>query len=228
MLQIIERKAALAIENMDFDENFLEELKRPSLHFYKWKKKAVTYGYFINIEEFIDINKAKEEKMDIAKRPTGGGIIFHIWDFAFSFFMPQDHKFFFENPLKNYFFVHGIILSALKNSFHMEEKDFSFENNKDFYKKPQFCMGKSSKYDLLFKNKKIAGGAQRKKKRGYLHQGSISLVKPDKELLETIILKKEFLDQILKNGYFLLEKKNRLLEENLKSNLINCFKKRLF
>ena len=44
-----------------------------------------------------------------------------------------------------------------------------------------------SKYDVMLEGRKIAGAAQRKTKKGFLHQGSISLVLPSQELLKTIL-----------------------------------------
>ena len=50
-----------------------------------------------------------------------------------------------------------------------------------------FCFAKPTQYDVMLQNKKIAGAAQRRKKNGYLHQGSISLVEPDPTLLSQVL-----------------------------------------
>jgi lipoate-protein ligase A len=49
-------------------------------------------------------------------------------------------------------------------------------------------MAKPTKYDILIEGKKIIGAAQRKTKQGFLHQGTISLMMPCKELLENLLL----------------------------------------
>jgi lipoate-protein ligase A len=61
-------------------------------------------------------------------------------------------------------------------------------------------MAQPSKYDLLLKNKKAAGAAQRKKVQGYLHQGTIALVKPQAELLFELLLDRKMAKDILKQS----------------------------
>ncbi len=51
-----------------------------------------------------------------------------------------------------------------------------------------FCMAKPTKYDVMWEGRKVAGAAQRKTKKGFLHQGSIALVMPPPEYLEHILL----------------------------------------
>ena len=46
-----------------------------------------------------------------------------------------------------------------------------------------FCMARPTIYDVVLNEKKIAGAAQRRKKQGYLHQGTIALALPDEEIL---------------------------------------------
>ena len=52
----------------------------------------------------------------------------------------------------------------------------------------QFCMAKPTIYDVMVGSKKIAGSAQRKRKQGFLHQGSITLCLPKAKLLEEVLL----------------------------------------
>ena len=57
-------------------------------------------------------------------------------------------------------------------------------------------MAKPTQYDIVYKGKKIAGAAQRKKTQGYLHQGTISLAAPQIDLLqESSFLKQRYLTQ---------------------------------
>ena len=52
-------------------------------------------------------------------------------------------------------------------------------------------MARPTIYDVVYNGLKIAGAAQRRTKKGYLHQGTISLASPDLGLLNEILLSKE-------------------------------------
>lgn len=225
---IIETKKKSAHYIMQKDENLLNNLKdEPILHFYEWETDSLTYGYFIDIEKYINIKKAEEKKLSYARRPTGGGIVFHLWDLAFSFLMPSKCDFFFENSLDNYKFVNNITLDAVKeflsDGFLLEretaEQKLSFAN---------FCMAKPTKYDLIYNNRKIAGASQRKKNKGYLHQASICLVPPDLTYLEDVIIEKEIAKKIFFTSQSLFSSMD--IESNqkiIKENLIKSFKKQI-
>ena len=211
MLKFIENKEKSSKENMLFDKELLEKLDENSpciLHFYEWKKPSITYGYFIEKEKYLDIEKIKEMGIDLARRPTGGGIVFHMWDMAFSFLMPCSCAAFSENCMKNYSFVNNCVIKAVRE--FSKEKEFSFhekqeDQRKDFQK---FCMSHSTHYDVVVGKKKIAGAAQRKKKTGFLHQGTISLCMPEKNILEKILKNKEVATAIIKaTSPLLLDKK---------------------
>nr|NGX36770.1 Octanoyltransferase LipM [Candidatus Anoxychlamydiales bacterium] len=57
MLKIIDTKKNSAKKNMSIDADLLDTLKEPILHFYDWEQNSLTYGYFINIDKFIDLKK---------------------------------------------------------------------------------------------------------------------------------------------------------------------------
>ena len=66
-------------------------------------------------------------------------------------------------------------------------------------------MAKPTIYDVMHGNKKIAGAAQRRKKQGFLHQGTISIVMPKIEFLEEILLENSIvLEEMKKNTHSLL------------------------
>lgn len=224
-MRILDSGKNLAEENMSLDFKLLEELKptdEPILHLYEWEKPSLTYGYFIKLDKYVNVKKLKEKNIEAARRPTGGGIVFHLWDLAFSFLMPAKHQYFFEKPVENYQFVNGLVKKTLWNFC---QKFPSFLQKKDCcqsfdaaYLTPEelgplaFCMARPSKYDLIWQGKKAAGAAQRKKRNGYLHQGTIALAYPDEKLLFDLLLDQSLAESILANSFFLTEKINSLEE----------------
>lgn len=231
-LKIIDTGRDFAKNNMEFDKELLENLSKinkPVLHFYDWHLSSITYGFFIKPEKFLDLKKIKQKKMEIAKRPTGGGIVFHLFDMAFSFLMPKTHKFFFLNSLKNYHFVNNIVKLALLECFNLKENNLYLAKASTMPRN-DFCMANPSKYDLLFKGKKVLGSSERRKRGGYLHQSTISLTLPDKNILKDIILPgSKILEGIFYSTHPLLKKGVDVKKEKgrLKGLLCKHFEKEL-
>ena len=100
---------------MQRDQELLEALsKDPILHLYRWEPRAITHGYFINPQKIFHLEALQKRNIKLAKRPTGGGVVFHIWDLAFSFLMPASHPHFSLNTLDNYQYVNAIVLSSMQ------------------------------------------------------------------------------------------------------------------
>ncbi len=190
-MKIIHSGALSAEENMRFDTKFLENLKdqkQPILRFYEWGSPSATIGHFIKAEDFLDLNTLDQEGVSFARRPTGGGILFHQWDFTFSFLMPASHPHFSLNTLENYAYVNNNIIEAISQLSGLKaylHTPCAAPND------PRFCMAHLTRYDVEWQGKKIAGAAQRKTKWGYLHQASISLHLPDFSFLSKVLLNKE-------------------------------------
>jgi len=199
-----------AEENMRIDTDLLENLSdhsQPTLHLYDWKNDCATYGYFVDPFDFLSKEGVERRKLELARRPTGGGIIFHMWDFAFSVAVPSHSKYFSQNTLDNYAFVNNAVLLAAQEFLQTQEKPEIIPD--DFapldVSCKRFCMAQPTKYDVVLHGKKIAGAAQRKTKQGFLHQGTISLMMPPKEYLEEVLLQgTEVLDAMFANTFALM------------------------
>ena len=167
-----------AASNMELDAALLldlEDEKEAILHLYDWETDAATYGHFIDPENFLNMEGVKKNNLDLAKRPTGGGIVFHNCDLAFSVLMPATLPWFSPNPLDNYAFVNNRVIWAVEQMIQIPAKLLPEEPPPlDEYCR-SFCMAKPTKYDVMIQGKKIGGAAQRKTRHGFLHQGSISI-----------------------------------------------------
>lgn len=167
-----------AAENMALDVALLADLKDEQeaiLHLYEWEKDAATYGHFIDPENFLNMQGVSKTSLDLAKRPTGGGIIFHNCDLAFSVLVPSTHPAFSINPLDNYAFVNNRVIQAIGQMIDLSAELLPDEPQPLDDHCKNFCMAKPTKYDVMIQGKKIGGAAQRKTRDGYLHQGSISI-----------------------------------------------------
>lgn len=193
MWEIFDTGAASAAKNMSTDAELLEKaglLSAPILHFYRWERPSVTYGYFIDPAEHLDLEAMARDGIDLARRPTGGGIVFHLWDLAFSVIVPSTAPFFSENTLANYSFINRAVAQAVETYMGRETAASLIPDDAPAFDQTcsRFCMARPTKYDVVLHGRKIAGAAQRQKKQGFLHQGTISLKGPSMPQLESWLL----------------------------------------
>lgn len=60
----------------------------PSLRFYRWSPPCVTVGYFENIEQTVDLDAARRAGVDVVRRVTAGGSVFHNYELTYSIILP--------------------------------------------------------------------------------------------------------------------------------------------
>jgi len=200
------RRSAAA--NMELDTALLSDLKderEAILHLYDWEQDAATYGHFIDPSSFINMEGVRKHQLDLAKRPTGGGIVFHNCDLAFSVLIPSTSEWFSSNPLDNYAFVNSRVVWAIGEMISTpaillpEEQPPLDEHCR------RFCMAKPTKYDVMINGKKIGGAAQRKTRHGFLHQGSIALgLLPDPYIEDVLVGGTQVLEAMRQNSFTLL------------------------
>lgn len=226
---ILDTGVRTAEENMLLDAELLETLDPhdlPILHFYDWVGDSATYGYFVNTADFLNLDEASKLGLQLGKRPTGGGIVFHIWDLAFSVLIPAGNENFSENTLENYAFVNNAVLAAV-SSFLGNRPKLILEDAKAMDTAcTRFCMAQPTKYDVVLNGKKIAGAAQRKTKKGFLHQGTIALKMPSQDYLRAILRPEtKVLDAMMANTFALLGPEDNLEEgrRSLRQELENQF-----
>lgn len=202
---VLDTGKASASENMAIDAALLKNSpKEPILHFYEWAHPySLTFGHFIDLSHYLRLDRADQWKLDYAKRPTGGGITFHQSDFAFSVFIPAQHPGYHLNILDNYAFINSRIIQALENLLGPGQFSLLPEETSQAGPSQHFCLAKPTQYDVMFHGKKLGGGAQRRTKEGFLHQGSLSLCLPDENFLRDILQPdSNVLECIKKNSYY--------------------------
>lgn len=188
---VLETGDASAEANMEFDGQLLAragQLKHPTLHIYGWERPSVTFGHFIDPQKVLNLAEAEKAGLDLARRPTGGGVVFHLWDLAFSVVIPASSSLYSVNTLENYGLVNRVVQEVVKDFLGLETTLTPIDSAAQHASCSNFCMARPTKYDVMLQEKKIAGAAQRKTKDGFLHQGTIALVAPDRTLLSKLLL----------------------------------------
>lgn len=230
--QIHRTQAASAEENMRWDAECLEALApsaAPILHFYEWQGDCATYGHFVRPEEYFNLQGVAEKNLSLAKRPTGGGIIFHSWDLAFSVLIPSGHPAYSMNTLANYALINDVVKAAIEESRGGVLSLLPTKEACSGQAACRFCMANPTQYDVMVDGKKVGGAAQRRRKQGFLHQGSISLVPPTREYLHAVLLEGDKIASAMgQNSYYLFPeglKASELAQEReaLQQALIKSF-----
>jgi len=177
--------------NMSFDYFFWKNCENkenfPVLRFYKWFPSSVSIGYNQGIENLLNIEFCEKNKIPIVRRPTGGSAIFHDIEITYSFCANLSHHKYFSMPSSTYFIISNSIIKGIEK-LGVKLKLRGFSNGKE----PSFtdlaCFSLSSKYDIVYNDKKIVGSAQRRNRFSFLQHGSI-LIDIRKNLWENIFLK---------------------------------------
>lgn len=226
--RILDTGTADAEKNMAIDRELLQQLtieSQPILHLYDWKGPSATYGYFVNPFNYFDPAGVKRHRLRLAKRPTGGGIVFHLWDVAFSVLIPSQHPQFSFNTLDNYAFINRAVSEAIR-AWRGVEPQLLYRSS-EACNEPcsQFCMAMPVQYDVMIDSRKVGGGAQRRTRHGFLHQGTISLLEPDISLLRELFLPGiSVVDAIAANSYALMDRPDPSAKRDLLHCLAKCFK----
>ena len=204
--KIIDSGVGNAEKNMELDAQLLDSLgdaENPILHFYEWEAPSATYGHFLDPSKHLNMDVATQIGLQLAKRPTGGGIIFHVTDFAFSLLMPAWHPNFSQNTLENYAFVNGLVTQAISTMAGPSMPQLLPKEGLS-HPSPSFCMANPTVFDVMIDGKKVGGAAQRRTRHGYLHQGSIFLAMPEDSFLESLLLDKNVHSGMKANSHPLL------------------------
>lgn len=166
-LVISEARAPVsAAMNMAIDEALLEQCRAPTLRFYGWRRPSLSFGYF---GKFIDV-AGEATTRELVRRWTGGGSVLHGDDLTYSLITPATDPGSSQGPSAIYGTLHRAIRAALSSEGRNTELAIAAAP-----KISDACFANPIRDDLLLEGKKIAGGAQRRTRRGFLHQGSIQL-----------------------------------------------------
>ena len=155
---------------MGIDEALMECVEVPVLRTYHWSRACVSVGYFTSLKSLQGDVKPDA----IIRRLTGGGLVHHGSDWPFSLAVPNSHPFYHLQPRDSYRVIHEALLSALCRYRPDAAGGFSISDT-DSAVQSDLCFKKPVAHDILFNGTKIAGGGQKRTRRGFLYQGSVQV-----------------------------------------------------
>jgi lipoate-protein ligase A len=154
--------------NMAIDESLMSFVSKgaspATIRFYGWKPACVSIGFFQSISEEVNVKNARNLGVDIVRRYTGGGAVFHEKEITYSIILPE--KKVAKDIIESYSYIcQGIILGLEKLGIKAAFKPIN---------------------DIVINNKKISGNAQTRKRGVMLQHGTI-LVDVDVEKMFSLL-----------------------------------------
>ena len=165
-------------ENMAVDEAIFRETiknkKYPTIRFYGSNPAAVSIGYFQDAKKELNIEKCRDEGIDIARRITGGKAVFHCNEITYCVVAGKYEKIFPVDISGTYQVISKCIargLSDLGIGADLAE-DGRIQAEAEM---KSCCFSVPSKNELLVGGRKICGSAQVRRREGFLQHGLLLL-----------------------------------------------------
>lgn len=154
-------------EAMAADEAMLELCGKSVLRVYRWGRPTVTYGFFDREETARAAYSSPE--LEYVRRWTGGGIVDHRRDIPFTLALLQPKGEPRPDSAALYRWIHGTLARVLRDC-----GADCIMLTEDAPNGGRSCFSSPVTSDLVTSaGDKLAGGGQRRTRRGVLHQGSI-------------------------------------------------------
>jgi lipoate-protein ligase A len=170
MARLLQTGHKTAATNMAIDESVLLHVALgkvpPTFRLYGWKPPAVSIGYFQSLAEEVDLDVCKKLGVDVVRRITGGGAVFHEDEVTYSAVVPESWGSVPDSIPESYEYICRGILKGLEGLGI--EAHFQGLN------------------DIATGGKKISGNAQTRRKGMILQHGTI-LISVDPEKMFTLL-----------------------------------------
>ncbi len=142
--------------NMAMDEAVSEHVAAggaPTIRFYGWRPDAISIGYFQSMEREVETGKCAELGIDVVRRRTGGGAVYHDGKGEVTYSVIGKEELFPKDIIASYRLICGWICDSLKVlGIQAEFKPIN---------------------DIVVNGKKISGNAQTRRGGVLLQHGTI-------------------------------------------------------
>lgn len=197
LFHLLPTRAAGAAENMAVDFLLLQRYPQPAavrFRHYTWRGPAVTFGYGQKIA-FVREQLVGQERVDLCRRPTGGGMVDHRADWTYALVIPRGHAVEEMRAADSYQRVHEALAAALRRQGVAarvkpcavtdsagETCEGSVVSKVSLHRRLEaggpagVCFQRAETFDVVHAatGAKIAGAAQKRNRQGLLFQGSVA------------------------------------------------------
>jgi lipoate-protein ligase A len=159
--------------NMALDDALLRlapQRGRALLRVYSWDQPSISIGYFQKYPEHLAASHA------IVRRPTGGGLVYHVDDTTYTVVAPPGHWLHKMSTGEAYCALHKAVAAALNQGGLADDCSCGDATEPDaaVASRAYECFANPVAGDVVDGERKLAGAAQRRTREGMLHQGSIA------------------------------------------------------
>ncbi len=162
-----------AFYNMALDEAIAsavrENVSPSTLRFYGWTLPSISIGCFQKTDN-LDLGYAFLAGIPVVRRPTGGRGILHGDELTYSFSSPNEGAF-----AGGLFESYQALSAAFSLVFSRLGLLIETQKRKHAPGRSPLCFQSASFGEITVGGKKIIGSAQRRRRNGFLQQGSIPL-----------------------------------------------------
>jgi len=189
--------------NMAMDEVLLNWHSKgdipPVLRFYEWEPAGLSLGHFQKTVGRIDVQAAREQGIDIVRRPTGGLAVLHDKELTYSVIISEKHKMMSPSIVESYRvlsqgLLEGYQLLGISAELAVPDKPVGKTGT-------AVCFEEASWYELEIDGKKAAGSAQTRQKGVILQHGSIPMDIDEAALYNLFIFPNEKVKERAKKGF---------------------------
>jgi len=156
--------------NMAVDDLLLEQAslgEAACLRLYAWDRPTLSLGYFQSLDEVPPQERAGAA---IVRRPTGGGAILHDRELTYAVAVARQVI---DGPAL-YDRVNRAVLRAVR-ALGIEADVRGRQPSSRAQHGPFFCFARAGATDIIARSRKLAGGAQRRRRGAVLQHGSVLL-----------------------------------------------------
>jgi len=167
---------------MAADEVLLEFVSQSSsspstfLRFYQWKQPTLSLGFSQKAKRVVNFEFCRSRGIQIVRRPTGGKAVLHDQELTYAV-VSNDSNYF---PIHDISGTYRLIAEALSTGLNRMGIQTVLAGppthrvSTSHHAFPSFaCFALANHHEILWKNRKLIGSAQKRTRQGFLQHGSI-------------------------------------------------------
>lgn len=156
--------------------SFAQEHSPPILRTYGWHPSALSLGRFQNATEVLDLERCRNDSIDIVRRVSGGGTIYHSQELTYSIVCSQEQIPYAASVKDSFRVLTGFLIEFYRSLglAACYAVDAAFDHTK-LGTRTAYCFAGKETFDILIDGKKIGGNAQRRRRNIIFQHGSIPI-----------------------------------------------------